>query len=157
VLGSFATWLQEKRSPVLVVATANEVISLPPELLRRGRFDEIFFVDLPDERARAEILAIHLRRHGRDPARFSVATAARSTDHFSGAELEQVVVAALYRAFAAGRDVADDDLRRSASEIVPLYRTYEERVKALRTWARDRARPASRATGVVDLLRGKPG
>ncbi len=154
VLGSFATWMQEKKAPVLVVATANEVASLPPELLRRGRFDEIFFVDLPDERARTEILTIHVARRGRDPSAYALGSVARAAEHFSGAELEQVVVAGMYRAFGAGRDLSDDDLRRCASEIVPLYRTYEERVKALRAWARDRARPAGRATAVVDLLRG---
>ncbi len=155
LLGSFAVWLQEKVAPVLVLATANEVAALPPELLRRGRFDEVFFVDLPDERARAEILGIHLAVRGRDPARFALGPLARATDHFSGAEMEAVVVAALYRAFAAGRDLADDDLRRAAADAVPLYRTYEERVKALRAWAKDRARPAGRRAEVLDLLGGR--
>ena len=157
VLGAFATWLQEKTAPVFVVATANEVKGLPPELLRRGRFDEIFFVDLPDEPARSDILALHLRRRARDPGRFPVVELAHKTEHFSGAELEQVVVSALYRAFGAGRDLDGDDLVRAAADTVPLYRTYEERVKALRAWARGRARPAGRAEAVVDLLRGGAG
>jgi hypothetical protein len=155
LLGSFAVWLQEKAAPVLVLATANEVAALPPELLRRGRFDEVFFVDLPDERAREEILGIHLRTRGRDPARYAVAALARATEHFSGAELEAVVVSALYRAFAAGRDLSDEDLKRAAGDAVPLYRTYEERVKALRAWAKDRARPAGRRAQVLDLLGGR--
>src|SRR5262249_9656205 len=142
------------KAPVLVVATANEVASLPPELLRRGRFDEIFFVDLPDERARTEILAIHVARRGREPSSYALGTVARSTEHLPRADTAPGAVAGLYRASAAGRELSADDLRRSATEIVPLYRTYEERVKALRAWARDRARPAGRATAVVDLLRG---
>ncbi len=157
VLGAFATWLQEKTAPVFVVATANEVKGLPPELLRRGRFDEIFFVDLPDEPARVDILGVHLQRRARDPARFPVAALAAKTEHFSGAELEQVVVSALYRAFGAGRNLDGDDLVRAAADTVPLYRTYEERVKALRAWAKGRARPAGRAEAVVDLLRGGAG
>ena len=153
LLGAFSTWLQERRGPVFVVATANDVSRLPPELLRRGRFDELFFVDLPDVDARREILALHLRRRGRDPERVEVASIAELCAEYSGAELEQVVVGALHRAYAQGRDVETADLRRIAQDVVPLFRTYEEEIKALREWARGRARVAGRAGAVVDLFR----
>ncbi len=141
--GSFLTWLSEKRAPVFVAATANDVTQLPPELLRRGRFDELFFVDLPDPRERAEILAIHLRKRARDPAQFPLDDIAATAERLSGAELEQVVAAGLYAAFAAGRDLNEADLLSAIEETVPLYETYEERIKELRNWARTRARPAS--------------
>ena len=153
VLGAFSTWLQERRGPVFVVATANDVTRLPPELLRRGRFDELFFVDLPDLEARREILALHLRRRGRDPARIDVEEIADLCESYSGAELEQVVVGALHRAYALGRELETQDLRRVAQDLVPLFRTYEEQIKALREWARVRARVAGRAGAVVDLFR----
>jgi AAA+ superfamily predicted ATPase len=153
LLGAFSTWLQEREGAVFAVATANDVSRLPPELLRRGRFDELFFVDLPDAAARRAILALHLRKRGRDPDAFDLAALAESTEHFSGAELEQVVVGALHRAFAAGREVETSDLRRVAQDLVPLFRTYEEEIKALREWARGRARPAGREGAVVDLFR----
>jgi hypothetical protein len=153
LLGAFSTWLQERRGPVFVVATANDVTRLPPELLRRGRFDELFFVDLPDLDARREILALHLAKRGRDPAAFDLDAAAALSADYSGAELEQVVVGALHRAFALGREVETQDLRRVAQEVVPLFRTYEEQIKALREWARGRARLAGREGAIVDLFR----
>jgi hypothetical protein len=153
LLGAFSTWLQERRGPVFVVATANDVSRLPPELLRRGRFDELFFVDLPDFEARREILELHLRRRGRDPAALDVASIAELCADYSGAELEQVVVGALHRAYALGREVESADLRRLAQDLVPLYKTYEEQIKALREWSRGRARTAGRAGAVVDLFR----
>lgn len=154
VLGAFTTWLQEKESQVFVVATANEVTGLPPELLRRGRFDEIFFVDLPDAQARSEVLSVHLRRRGREPSAFPLAELSKATEHFSGAELEQVVVSGLYRAFRESRELTAADLERAASDSVPLFRTYEERIKELRAWAKARARPAGRSEEVIDLLLG---
>jgi hypothetical protein len=153
LLGAFSTWLQERRGPVFVVATANDVSRLPPELLRRGRFDELFFVDLPDPDARREILSLHLRRRGRDPARVDVGAIADLCGDYSGAELEQVVVGALHRAYAQGRELETGDLRRVAQDVVPLFRTYEEQIKGLREWARGRARTAGRAGAVVDLFR----
>ena len=150
--GSFLTWMAEKRTPVFVVATANDVTRLPPELLRRGRFDELFFVDLPSARERLEILTIHLRKNGRDPAQFPLEALADQADRLSGAELEQVVCAGLYKAFAAGRDLADSDLSDAIQETVPLYETYEERIKELRNWARHRARAASVDGKMVDLF-----
>jgi SpoVK/Ycf46/Vps4 family AAA+-type ATPase len=152
VLGSFLTWLSEKRSPVFVVATANDVKGLPPELLRRGRFDDLFFVDLPTQSERAEVLSIHLARHSRDPLQFDLEALSLASERLTGAELEQVVTAALYSAFAAGREVMDTDLLRAIEETVPIYETYEERIKDLRDWSRGRARPASVDGRIVDLF-----
>ena len=153
LLGAFSTWLQERKGPVFVVATANDVSRLPPELLRRGRFDELFFVDLPDLEARREILELHLRRRGREPSSVDVTAIAGLCGDYSGAELEQVVIGALHRAYALGRELETGDLRRVAQDVVPLFRTYEEQIKALREWARGRARIAGRAGAVVDLFR----
>jgi AAA+ superfamily predicted ATPase len=152
VFGWFLTWLSEKQAPVFVVATANDVTRLPPELLRRGRFDELFFVDLPSATERAEILAIHLRRRGRDAKQFPLAELALRAERLSGAELEQVVAAGLYAAFADGRDLGGADLENAIQETVPLYDTYEERIKELRDWARHRARPATLDARQVDLF-----
>ncbi len=152
VFGSFLVWLSEKRAPVFVVATANDVANLPPELLRRGRFDELFFVDLPNESERLEILGIHLGRAGRDPKQFSLEELALQAERLSGAEIEQAVGAALYTAFAEGRELADHDLANAINETVPLYETYEERIKELRDWARTRSRPATLDPKMVDLF-----
>ena len=153
LLGSFSTWLQERAGAVFAVATANDVSRLPPELLRRGRFDELFFVDLPDAASRRAILALHLRKRGREPERFDLPLLADACENFSGAELEQVVVGAMHRAFAQGRDLEMADLRRVAQDLVPLFKTYEEEIKALREWSRGRARAAGREGAVVDLFR----
>jgi hypothetical protein len=157
LLGSFSTWLQERRGSIFAVATANDVSRLPPELLRRGRFDELFFVDLPDAAARRAILALHLSKRGRDPERFDLAAVADHCVNYSGAELEQVVVGALHRAFAQKREVDSADLRRVAQDLVPLFKTYEEEIKALREWSRGRARTAGREGAVVDLFRRTAG
>jgi SpoVK/Ycf46/Vps4 family AAA+-type ATPase len=152
VFGAFLTWLSEKQAPVFVVATANDVAQLPPELLRRGRFDELFFVDLPNLAERTEILAIHLRRRGRDPTHYGIAEHAEESERLTGAELEQAVTSALYTAFAGDRELEDDDLANAIAETVPLYDTYEERIKELRDWARTRARAASVDAKMVDLF-----
>ena len=153
VFGSFITWLAEKKAEVFVVATANDVSALPPELMRKGRFDEIFFVDLPNVHERYEILGIHLAKRGRDPKQFSnLTTLAKQAEHFSGAELEQVVISGLYRAFSEDRDLSDEDLNLAAQQTVPLYRTYEEKIKMLRDWAKRRARPATHDSTVLDLF-----
>jgi AAA+ superfamily predicted ATPase len=157
LLGAFSTWLQERQSAVFVVATANDVTRLPPELLRRGRFDELFFIDLPDLDARRAILSLHLAKRGRDPARYDLGALAEMCAEYSGAELEQVVVGALHRAFALKRELETQDLRRVAQDVVPLYRTYEEQIKALREWARGRARVGGREAAVVDLFRKASG
>jgi len=145
VLGTFLTWLQEKTAPVFVVATANRVEGLPPELLRKGRFDEIFFIDLPDAAERQEILRIHLSRRGRAPEAFDLAGLAARAEQFSGAELEQAVVEGLHAAFDVRAQLADAHLARAISETVPLAVTLREEISRIRDWARDRTRPASRA------------
>ncbi len=152
VFGSFLTWLSEKKSPVFVAATANDIGSLPPELLRRGRFDELFFVDLPTLAERVEILAIHLRKRGRDPLHFPIGDLAAQAERLSGAELEQVVGAALYTAFAESRELGENDLANAINDTVPLYDTYEDRIKELRDWAKTRARPATVDAKMVDLF-----
>jgi SpoVK/Ycf46/Vps4 family AAA+-type ATPase len=152
VFGDFLIWMQEKQAPVFVAATANEVEHLPPELVRRGRFDDVFFVDLPSARERAEILAIHLRRRGRDASGHPVEALTKDWEHFSGAEIEQLVVAALFRAFAAKRELSSEDLRLAGAELVPLATMYEERVQALRTWAKTRARRASADRRTLELF-----
>ena len=139
VLGAFLSWLQERRGDVFVVATANEVSKLPPELLRKGRFDEIFFVDLPAAATRAEILALHLKKRKRDAGQFDLSALAAQTEGFSGAELEQVVVSGLYTAFAEGEPLNDSILEIEARQTVPLSVTMAEKLAALRSWAEVRA------------------
>ncbi len=152
VFGAFLTWMQERRAAVFVAATANEVERLPPELVRRGRFDEIFFVDLPSPIERAQILAVHLRRRGRDPAAYPVAEIVRELEHWSGAELEQMVSSALFRAYAEHVELSEDQLRASARELVPLATLYEEQIQALRQWGQTRARRASADRKTLDLF-----
>jgi len=143
VFATLITWLQEKEKPVFVIATANDISQLPPELLRKGRFDDIFFVDLPSERERAEIFRIHLRRRGRDPEKFDIERLARETEGYSGAEIEQAVIGGLYEAFAAGRELRTEDILKVISQSVPLSATMPNSIAYIRSWARHRARPAS--------------
>lgn len=144
VLGTFLTWLAEKKESVFVVATANNVQSLPPELLRKGRFDETFFVDLPDLAERRRIFAIHLKKRQRDPLDFDLDDLGRRAQGFSGAEIEEAVVSALYNAFyEKARALTTDDIAAALAETVPLSRTMEESVSALRDWSRTRARNAN--------------
>ena len=143
VFSTFLTWMQERKRPVFVVATANRIAELPPELLRKGRFDEIFFVDLPSASEREAILAIHLRKRKRDPARFDLGAVASATEGFNGAEVELALVSAMYAAFSAGREVGTDDVIAAARETVPLSTTMAEDTDALRGWARTRARSAN--------------
>ena len=143
VFSTFLTWLQEKSKPVFVAATANNISMLPPELLRKGRLDEIFFVDLPSEKERREILSIHLKKRKRDPAAFPVEELARQAAGYSGAELEQVVVEALSEAFTQGREVTGPDFANALRALVPLSKTMREEIDNLRAWAATRARPSS--------------
>ena len=143
VFASFITWLQEKTAPVFVVATANNVESLPPELLRKGRFDEIFFVDLPTEAERREIFAIHLQKRKRDPANFDLDALAAAAVGYSGAEVEQAIISALYDAYDAGADITTEDVLRNIHASIPLSKTMAESIDELREWARTRARNAS--------------
>ncbi|ACL63672.1 AAA ATPase central domain protein [Anaeromyxobacter dehalogenans 2CP-1] len=146
VFGALLTWLQEKTAPVFVVATANRIEQLPPELLRKGRFDEIFFIDLPLAPERREIFQIHLARRRRDPARFDLHALAAASEGFSGAEIEQAVVSGLYDAFAEGVDLAQGHVERAVRESLPLSTTMREDIARLREWARTRTRPASAPT-----------
>ncbi len=143
VFGSFLTWMQEKTAPVFVVATANDISILPPEALRKGRFDEIFFIDLPSFAERKEIFSIHIQRRGRSPQNFDLDPLATLSENFSGAEIENAVIAALYDAFEAGHDLTQADLVQALRQTVPLARTMETQIKALRQWAHTHARPAS--------------
>jgi ATP-dependent 26S proteasome regulatory subunit len=143
VFASFLTWLQEKTAPVFVVATANRIDLLPPELLRKGRFDEIFFIDLPAAEERKEIFQIHVVRRGRKPEAFDLDALARGARGFSGAEIEQAVISGLYDAFAEGGDLEQRHVARALQETVPLAATMREEIQRLREWARTRTRPAS--------------
>jgi ATP-dependent 26S proteasome regulatory subunit len=143
VVGTLLTWLQEKTEPVFVVATANRIDALPPELLRKGRFDEIFFVDLPTEAERLDVFNIHLARRNRDVAKFDLSALAKQSNGFSGAEIEQAIVSAMYDAFADGTDITSEHLVRALKETVPLSRTMAEEIGALRAWAKVRTRPAT--------------
>ncbi len=149
IFGALLTWLQEKTAPVFVVATANRIEALPPELLRKGRFDDIFFIDLPALAARREIFEIHLARRGRDPKAFDAARLADLASGFSGAEIEQAVLSALYDAFAEGGELAQAHLERAVADSLPLSVTMREEIAALREWARTRTRPASSAAEAI--------
>jgi SpoVK/Ycf46/Vps4 family AAA+-type ATPase len=149
---SFLTWMQEKTAPVFVVATANEVRALPPELLRKGRFDEIFFVDLPDVHERLQILEIHLRLRKRDPHAYDLTVIAEETERFSGAELEEVVVSGLFNAFSEHRELTFEDLLDAGRDTVPLAVTMDDRIKSIREWARPRARRASTDRRRIDFF-----
>ena len=145
VFGALLTWMQEKQAPVFVVATANSIKDLPPELLRKGRFDEIFFIDLPSHGERAEIFTIHLRRRNRVPATFDVARLATIARGFSGAEIEQAIVAGLYQAFEEKRALEQQHIENALTETRPLSTTMQEKITELREWASTRARLASPA------------
>ncbi len=143
IFATFVTWLQEKQDPVFVIATANDITALPPELFRKGRFDDIFFVDLPTVEERKDIFAIHLRARNRNPADFDLDTLAARSSGFSGAEIEQAIISAMFDAFDAGRDVATEDILRNLEGSFPLSMTMRENIEFLREWAYTRARPAS--------------
>lgn len=142
MFGSLLTWMQEHRAPVFLVATANDIEALPPELLRKGRFDEIFFVDLPIRDVRREIAAIHLRKHGRDPAAFDLNAIADASAGYSGAEIEQAVIGGLHAAFDANTELTTAHIIDALGASPPLSATMSERVDALRTWAVGRCVPA---------------
>lgn len=145
VYGHFITWLQEKKHPVFVIATANMVEQLPPELLRKGRFDETFFVDLPNRDEREEIFRIHLTSRHRDPEDFNIETLASLADQFSGAEIEQAIIAAMYDAFEDNsRRLTTEDIANTLKTSIPLSQMMAEHISALRAWARQRTRMASR-------------
>jgi SpoVK/Ycf46/Vps4 family AAA+-type ATPase len=171
VFGTLLSWMQEKKKPVFVVATANDISRLPPELLRRGRFDEIFFLDLPTQPERAEILKVHIAKRNRPPERFDVERLASLSEGYVGAEVEQAVIDAMYRAFndasKPGREFTTEDIAQCLGKLVPMSRSQKEIVDSLRQWLSEgRAQSASfkeveqaRKTFVpieVDPVRGAP-
>jgi len=148
VFGSFISWMQEKSAPVFVVATANDVSQLPPEMLRKGRFDELFFVDLPNQQEREAIWEIQIRHYGRDPKDYDLAALAKATEGLTGSEIENAFVEALYLAFDSGGEAGDKeptdlDIAGVLTEFVPLSKLMAEQIGGLRAWAKGRAKLAT--------------
>lgn len=143
VFGTFLTWLSDKTAPVFVVATANDISQLPPELMRKGRLDEIFFVDLPSESEREEIFRIHLAKRKREPNIFDLKSLAACSTEYSGAEIEEAIISALYDAFSAQQELSTEHILHALRETVPLSKTMDEQINRLRRWATGRARNAS--------------
>lgn len=150
VFGTLLSWMQEKTSPVFIIATANDISQLPPEMLRKGRFDEIFFVDLPSPRERREIFRIHLAKRSRREEDFDMDRLVRAAVSFSGAEIEEGVISGMFDAFSQGREVATDDILKALGDTFPISRTMEEKITGLRNWADRRARKASAPVGEGD-------
>ena len=157
VFGTFITWMAEKKSPVFVVATANNIKALPPEMLRKGRFDEIFFVGLPNQEEREAIFKVHLARlRPHNLANYDVKRLAYETPDFSGAEIEQTLVEAMHIGFSQNRDFTTDDILEAASQIIPLARTAQEQIQYLQDWAAaGKARLASRKTSLSDRIQNQ--
>ena len=144
VFGTILTWMQEKTAPCFVVATANDISSLPPELLRKGRFDEIFFLDLPTVAERQEIFTVHLRKRNRLPQDFDVAMLARQSEGYVGAEIEQAIIDGMYVGFNQGREFTTSDLSHALKRQVPLSVSQQETIEGLRRWLKEgRAQSAS--------------
>jgi hypothetical protein len=141
VLGTLLTWMSERRKPVFIVATANDIDRLPPEMVRKGRFDEIFFVDLPSTETRSEIFKIHLQKRYLEPGDYDLTALAKAAEGFSGSEIEQAIVSARYTAHAAGRELAQQDLLAELHQTKSLSVLMSEKVEELRDWARDRTVP----------------
>jgi SpoVK/Ycf46/Vps4 family AAA+-type ATPase len=142
ILGTLLTWMAERKNKVFLVATANDIEALPPELLRKGRFDEIFFVDLPSEPVRKVAFEIHLKKRGLDPSKFDTTALAAQSQGFSGAEIEQAVVASLYAAHARKEELNTDHIKKELASTKPLSVVMAERVAYLRAWASTRTVPA---------------
>lgn len=138
MFGTLLTWMQEHAAPVFLVATANDIEALPPELLRKGRFDEIFFVDLPDQSVREDIFRIHLAKRRRDPIAFDVASLARAAEGFTGAEIEQAILSALHAVFGTGMELSTDAVLATIRDSPPLAVTQAEKIANLRNWAKNR-------------------
>jgi len=144
IFATFLTWMQEKPAKVFVAATANRIDLLPAELLRKGRFDQVFFIDLPTEHERAQIFAVHLHRRGVDPQSFDLTVLSKSTKNWNGAEIEQCVVSAMVEAYSKDKTVDEDELFVQIGKIVPLATTMSEQIKGIKSWAHDRAIRASK-------------
>jgi ATP-dependent 26S proteasome regulatory subunit len=145
VFGTFLTWLSEKQKPVFVVATANDVTMLPPELLRKGRFDEIFFVDLPSHAERKDIFHVHLAKRKFVPEKFNLDALSRASNGFSGAEIEEAIVSSMFDVFYEKQDLDNERILAALTQSVPLSKTMSEDVDKLRQWASGRARMATSA------------
>lgn len=145
VFGSFLSWLQDRKAPVFVVATANDVTQLPPELLRKGRFDELFFVDLPNQEEREAIWRIQVAKYGRTGSNFDQVQLAKATEGLTGSEIEQVFIDGLYEAFSRRAEPTDLSIAMLLHDMVPLSKLMSEQVDGLRKWARGRARRATAA------------
>ncbi len=143
VFGSFLSWLQDRKAPVFVVATANDVTQLPPELLRKGRFDELFFVDLPNQAEREAIWRIQVSKFGRKPDQFDIASLARATEGLTGSEIEQLFIDALHQAFSRRAEPDDLSITILLNDLVPLSQLMSEQIDGLRKWAKGRARLAT--------------
>jgi AAA+ superfamily predicted ATPase len=143
VFGTFMSWMQEKTSPVFIVATANDVSQLPPEMLRKGRFDELFFVDLPEPAEREAIWRIQIGKHGRTPEGFKLAELVKTSEGFTGSEIEQAFIEALFLGFSQGQEPTDKTVIEALANSVPLGKLMGEHINALRKWAKGRARPAT--------------
>jgi SpoVK/Ycf46/Vps4 family AAA+-type ATPase len=154
VLGTILTWMQEKKTPVFVYATANDVTGLPPELLRKGRFDEIFSVSLPNRRERADILRIHLTNRGRGGlignGKIDINDiAAGTSEGFTGAEIEAAIDEAMYAAFDANKDLNSFDLKEAFGNTQPLSKTMAEKLEAIKRWCESRTRPANQPENIA--------
>ena len=143
LLASFLSWMQDRKTPVFVAATCNNVSALPPELIRKGRFDELFFVDLPNQAEREQIFSIQLKKRKRNPAEFDLQTVATAAKGFSGAEIDAAVQSSMYAAYSSKKDVSTQAVLDALRATVPLSTTRAEEIEALRQWARTRAVPAS--------------
>ncbi len=152
LVGRFLTWLQEHTAPVFVVATANNISKLPPELLRRGRFDELFFIDLPNYYERQTIFGIHLKKRGWKPEKFNLLRLSEATESYSGAEIETIVNSAIIETYSAGGMLTEDDLITQQELLVPLSKTMEDQIFNLREWARTRCRPATPDSRVQKVM-----
>ena len=150
VFGTLLTWLSEKKSSVFVIATANDISKLPPELLRKGRLDEIFYLDLPNFNERKEIFRIHLAKRNRTPDRFDLDRLSHQSDGFNGAEIEESVVSSLFDEFSSGIPLDTEVLLTGLKDTVPLSKTMSEELSRLREWATGRARPATRQAETSD-------
>jgi len=142
MFGTLLSWMQEHDEPVFLVATANDIEALPPELLRKGRFDEIFFVDLPGPEARRQIFRIHLKRRDRDPEQYNLDALVEASDGYSGAEIEQAIISALHRAFSEQRKMESKDIVAALAGSPPLSVTMREKIARLHEWATGRCVPA---------------
>src|SRR5207248_768781 len=150
LLGSFLSWMQDRKAPVFVAATCNNVTALPPELIRKGRFDELFFVDLPNQAERQQIFSIQLAKRKRNPAEFDLNQLASAAQGFSGAEIDAAVQSALYAVFANQQSLTTDALMAALAHTVPLSTTRAEEIQSLRIWAKQRAVPASGALAIAE-------